>query len=148
MIAAKAAFTRSIVMQYANFMPGEWLPGDDRGFLRSIYERGRELNVGLGGPDLLPYRPGQLNHSYPLLRAVADAVSTGIAVQWGNYEHRNPKTNQRVTIPELISFATEQLRVEYMFWSTQEPFYSRGLLPHLLRFNEARVSFPRAPALE
>jgi hypothetical protein len=36
MLALKKAFTLSTTMQYANFMPGEWLPGHDRGYLRSI----------------------------------------------------------------------------------------------------------------
>src|SRR5262249_9755164 len=31
MKALKLAFPKSVVMQYANFMPGEWLPGDDKG---------------------------------------------------------------------------------------------------------------------
>src|SRR6266404_6907409 len=54
MTALKRAFPKSVTMQYANFMPGEWLPGEDRSFLRSVYQRAKELGVGVGGPDLLP----------------------------------------------------------------------------------------------
>ena len=131
MIALKRAFPKSVAMQYANFMPGEWLPARDRGYLRTVYERAKELKVGVGGPDLLPRKPGQMSHSYPLIRESAGKVLTGIAVQDGNYGHRNPKTGRPVTIPELVEFATEYLKVDYIFWCTEEPFYSRKLMPYL-----------------
>jgi len=131
MTVLKRAFPKSVTMQYANFMPGEWLPGKDQSYLRSVYQRAGELRVGVGGPDLLPYKPGQMNHSYPLIRECAGRVPTGIAVQDGNYEHKNPKTAQPVTISELVGFATEYLKVNYIFWCTQEPYYSRELIPFL-----------------
>ena len=131
MKALKRAFPKSVVMQYANFMPGEWLPGSDKGYLRSVYKAAKELKVGVGGPDLLPHRPGQLNHSYPLIRDAAGVVPTGVAVQNGNYEDLNPKTGERVTVPELLKFATEYLKVDYIFWCTQEPYYSGQVIPFL-----------------
>lgn len=131
MLALKRSFPRSVTMQYANFMPGEWLPDNDHGYLRSIYEQARQLKVGVGGPDLLPYKPGQMNHAYPLIRASAGIVPTGIAVQDGNYAHVNPKTGKQVTILELIAFATEHLKVDYIFWCVEEPFYSCKLIPFL-----------------
>src|SRR5439155_11893836 len=131
MIVLKRAFPRSVAMQYANFMPGEWLPDKDRSHLRSVYERAKVLKVAVGGPDLLPYKPGQMNHCYPLIRECAESVPTGVAVQEGNYRYRNPKTSQPVTISELIGFATEYLKVNYIFWCTEEPFYSERLMPFL-----------------
>src|SRR5438477_9086829 len=100
----KHAFPKSVTMQYANFMPGEWLPGSDKSYLRTVYQQARELHVGVGGPDLLPYKPGQMKHSYPLIRESDGSIPTGIAAQFGNYEHQNPKTGKRVTIPELLEF--------------------------------------------
>jgi hypothetical protein len=131
MIALKRAFPKSVVMQYANFMPGEWLPGKDRGYLRSVYERARDLKVGVGGPDLLPYKPEQMSHCYPLIRESAGSVPTGIAVQEGNYQHKNPQTARPVSISELVVFAAEHLKVNYIFWCTQEPFYSGKVIPFL-----------------
>lgn len=127
----KRAFPKSVTMQYANFMPGEWLPDKDRSYLRSVYQRAKELKAGVGGPDLLPYKLGQMNHCYPLIRECAGKVPTGIAVQHGNYEHKNPKTGHPVSISELVGFATEHLKVGYIFWCTQEPFYSQKLIPFL-----------------
>jgi hypothetical protein len=131
MAALKRAFPRSVGMQYANFMSGDGGRAGDRSYLRDVYQRARELNVGLGGPDLLPYKPGQMRNCYPLLREFAGSIPTGIAVQDGNYEHKNPKTGRQVTIGELIGFGTDYLGVDYIFWCTQEPFYSKDLLPFL-----------------
>jgi hypothetical protein len=131
MMVLKHAFPKSVVMVYANFMPGEWLPDDDHSYLRSVYQRARELKVGVAGPDLLPYKPGQMRHSYPLIRECAGVVPTGIAVQWGNYQFKNPKGDRQVSIAELAGFATGYLKVKYVFWCTQEPYYSEQLLPWL-----------------
>ena len=130
MTALKRAFPRSVTMQYANFILEE--NGDtNHQYLRSVYQKAVELNVGLGGPDLLPCKPGQMANSYPLLREFAGRVPIGIAVQEGNYAHVNPKTGKRVTIPELIAFGTDYLGVRYIFWCTEEPFYSRDVLPFM-----------------
>jgi hypothetical protein len=131
MKALKKAFPQSVAIQYANFMPGEWLPDNDRSYLRSVYEAAKATHVGVGGPDLKPWKPGQMNNGYCFIRKIDGAVPVGIAVQEGNYEHINPKTSRRVTIAELIDFATDYLRTDYMFWCTQEPYYSGELIPFL-----------------
>ena len=131
MRALKKAFVKSVVIQYANFMPGEWLPDTDKSFLRTVYKEARNMGVGVGGPDLLPFRRGQNNHSYPLIKAAAGSVPTGIAVQDGNYADVNKKTGKRMTIGELLAFAKDQLMVDYVFWCTEEPYYSTELIPFL-----------------
>jgi hypothetical protein len=131
MRALKSAFPKSVVIQYANFMPGEWLPDTDKSYLRSVYQAAKDLNVGVGGPDLLPFRRGQNNHSYPMIRASSGLVPTGVAVQVGNYSDVDKKTGKRASIAELLSFATEQLKVDYIFWCTEEPYYSKELIPFL-----------------
>jgi hypothetical protein len=131
MKALRRAFPKSVAMQYVNFMPGEWRPTEDKGYLRAVYRAAKESNVGMGGPDLLPYRPGQLKSSYPLLREIAGAVPTGIAVQDGNFEDLNPATKKPVTISELVGFATDYLKVDFIFWGTQEPYYSEQVIPFL-----------------
>ena len=118
-------------MQYANFMPGEWRPTSDKGYLRAVYEAARAAKVGVGGPDLMPFRRGQVKGSYPLIRDAAGRVPTGIAVQDGNLAQVNPASGQRVTVTELFQFARDQLGVDYMFWGTEEPYYSTDVLPFL-----------------
>lgn len=131
MTAAREAFPRSHVIQYANFMPGEWLPWNDHGCLRGVYEHANRIGVGVGGPDLLPHRKGQQNHSYPLIAARGPHIVAGCAVQWGNLEERNPTTDKPVTVDELYRFARDRLRLNYIFWGTQEPYYSNQVLPYI-----------------
>jgi hypothetical protein len=82
----KRAFPKSIAMQYANFMPG------GRKDLEQVYAAARKLEVAVGGPDLLPFRPFQLANSYILIRDSAGIIPSGVAVQDGNYADLNPKT--------------------------------------------------------
>jgi hypothetical protein len=131
MTSARGAFPHSKVIVYANFMPGEALPEEDRGFLRGVYEHAEASGVGVGGPDLLPHRRGQQTHSLPLIRARAPGVTAGLAVQWGNLEDVNPSTGAPVKVSELYLFARDSLRLDYIFWGVQEPYYSDDVLPFL-----------------
>ena len=131
MTAARESFPTSRVIQYANFMPGEWLPWDDRGYLRSVYGHADSIGVGVGGPDLLPHRAGQRNHSYPLIASRGLRTVAGVAVQDGNLDEQDPATGERVTVEELARFAEEELRLDYVFWATEEPYYSNEILPYL-----------------
>lgn len=131
MKALKDAFPNTVVIQYANFMPGEWLPWEDHSYLKSVYDYAKDSNVGVGGPDLLPFRKGQLNNSYPFIRQSAGIVPTGVAVQWGNYEDTNPETGERISISEIFEFGKDNLKLDYIFWGTQEPFYTENVIPFL-----------------
>lgn len=131
MKALKRAFAKSVVLQYANFMPGEWRPTDDKGYLRAVYQAARESGIGVGGPDLFPYKPGQMGSSYSLIHEIDQKVPVGIAVQDGNYAYINPKTGKRITIDEQIAFATDYLKVDYIFWCTEEPYFSNELVPFM-----------------
>jgi hypothetical protein len=115
--ALKRAFPRSVVIAYGNFMPGEWRPTNDKGYLRGVYDAAVRLGVGVGGPDLLPHSRGQLGSSYPLIREASIKVPVGIAVQDGNYA--------KATFDELLAFATDYLGADYVFWCTEQPWYGR-----------------------
>jgi hypothetical protein len=129
MNALKRAFPKSVTLIYGNFMPGEWRPDADKGYLRAVYDSAKALGVGVGGPDLMPWRPGQLKGSYPLIHDASGHVPVGIAVQEGNYDETNPSTGLRITVRELYDFAAEYLNVDYIFWYPEEPFYSRDVVP-------------------
>jgi len=133
MLALKKAFPQSTTMQYSNFMPGEWLPKQDKGYLRSIYRYGQEIGVGLGGPDLMIKQKGQLNHTLAMMHEGKFTVPLGIAVQDGNYigqTGNNDVVNDRENIvPLLHAFAMDFLKVKYMFWACQEPYFSEDVIP-------------------
>ena len=136
MLAMKKSFPRSTTMIYANFIPGEWLPWNDKGYLRSIYEYGETIGVGLGGPDLMVTREGQLNHAYTMMHEGHYTVPIGIAVQDGNYtggtgaDLKESEGNSRTNIvPLLHAFAKDFLRVRYMFWVNQSPYFTEDVMP-------------------
>ena len=131
MSAARGAFHRSRFIVYANFMPGEWLPDDDHGYLRAVYAYADSIGAGVGGPDLLPFRRGQRNHALRLIPARGATTIAGLAVQDGNLAERNPVTGARVSVEELVRYATDTLRLDYLFWGTEEPYYSAEVLPWL-----------------
>jgi hypothetical protein len=131
MSSARDAFRVSDVVIYANFMPGEELPDEDRGYLKGVYEHADRIGMGVGGPDLLPHRWFQRQNSLPLIAGRAPGTVAGVAVQWGNLEDTNRQTGERVTVAELYEFARDELRLNYIFWGTQEPFYSDDVLPFL-----------------
>jgi len=130
MTAMKKAFPKSTPMLYANFMP-ESEPLEEPALLRSLYEKAAELGVGMGGPDLLPNRKFQLLNSYPLIHQFSAKIPMGIAVQDDNLADIDPKTHEFVTVRELSEFATDYLHVKYIFWGTQEPYFTRDVLPFL-----------------
>ncbi len=133
MLALKNAFPNSTTMQYANFIPGEWLPWDDLGYLKSIYQYGEEIGVGLGAPDLMVRRKGQLNHALAMMHENDYTVPLGIAVQDGNYIGQTASDqviqNRKNIVPLLYAFAKDFLKVKYIFWVDQEPYFQEDVLP-------------------
>jgi hypothetical protein len=139
MLALKRSFPISTTMIYANFIPGEWLPWDDKGYLRSIYKYGEEIGVGLGGPDLMVTKKGHLNHALALMHEGNYTVPIGIAVQDGNYTGKTgtdadynkdveKEKKRKSIVPLLHAFAKDFLRVRYMFWVDQEPYFKQDVL--------------------
>jgi hypothetical protein len=135
MLALKKAFPSSTTMIYANFIPGEWLPGNDKGYLRSIFQYGEEIGVGLGGPDLMVKQKGQLNHTLAMMHEGHYTVPLGIAIQDGNYIGETGDTNEEVKkkvhpniVPLLHAFAKDFLKINYMFWVNQEPYFKTDVL--------------------
>ena len=145
MLSLKKAFPNSTTMQYANFMPGEWLPWEDEGYLKSIYDYGNKIGVGLGAPDLMVKRKGQLNHALAMMHESEFDVPLGVAVQDGNYigltgadfppGTGSPdgslavKENRKNIVPLLHAFAKDFLNVQYMFWVNQDPYFEEDVLP-------------------
>jgi hypothetical protein len=126
MLVLRKAFKRSVPLLYANFMPE-----DSKADLKAVYYYAKKIKIGIGGPDIKVYRPAQMENSYPLIRELAGDVPTGVAVQEGNYSVINPRTGKQVTFLEILDFAQNYLRLSYVFWCTEQPYYSREVLPAL-----------------
>ena len=133
MRALGRAFPDSTTLQYANFFPGEWLPWEDEGYLKSAYDYGEQIGVGLGAPDLIMDRRGQLNHALAMMHEGQFTVPLGIAIQDGNYIGKTGtneiQAGRKSLVAPLHAFAQSFLKVDYIFWANQEPYFREDVLP-------------------
>ncbi|WP_375451862.1 hypothetical protein [uncultured Devosia sp.] len=119
--AARAAFTQSVVVQYVNFWPCEW--DNDHHYMSRLFDFAQANDIGLGGPDIVPWREGQMNNSYPFFNASKGALRiVGMAVQEPTLDYVNEATGKPFTKAEFVEFATDYLGVDAVFWSTQTPW--------------------------
>lgn len=118
---ARAAFQQSHVVQYVNFWPCEW--ENDHNYMGRLFEYAEANDIGLGGPDIVPYRKGQMKNSYPFFNQYKDKLSfVGMAVQEPTLAYVNEKTGEPFTRDEFVGFATDYLGVDAIFWSAETPW--------------------------
>ena len=95
-------------------------------------------HIGLGNPDSVPYRRGQMKNSYPFFhRYRKQLLLIAVAVQEPDYTYINPKTSQHFTVKALYHFANNYLGAKLIFWNVQQPQFSQQLIPML---NKKHVS--------
>ncbi len=121
---ARKAFQKSHVVQYVNFWPCEW--NNDREFMSRAFAFAKENGIGLGGPDIVPYRPGQMKNSYPFFHRYKGQLKlVAMAVQEPTLTYTNPATKKPFTREEFLTFAEDYLGVDIIFWSTTSPWLQR-----------------------
>jgi hypothetical protein len=122
--AARAAFQKSQVVQYVNFWPCEW--ENDHDYMGRLFAYAAANKVGLGGPDVIPWRKGQMKNAYPFFHQLKDKLAlVGMAVQEPTLTYKNPKTGQRFTREELAGFAEGYLGADIIFWSAEAPWLKK-----------------------
>ena len=118
---ARRAFRRSHVVQYVNFWPCGW--NNARGYMSRFFEFAAANRIGVGGPDIVPNRTGQMRNSYPFIRAYRDEVPlVAMAVQEPTLEYLNPETARPFTREEFERFAVDYLGVDIIFWTRDAPW--------------------------
>lgn len=118
---AAGVFKKTYVVQYVNFWPDGWDNANNR--FTDSFNYYAEHGVGVGGPDLIPYKKGQLANSYPFLAEYHDKVPiTVIAVQEPDLVEINPHTGKTFTTKEFVDYATDVLKVRVIFWATASPW--------------------------
>jgi hypothetical protein len=118
---ARAAFTKSHVVQYVNFWPCEW--ENDHNYMARLFAYAVESKVGLGGPDVIPWRKGQMKNAYPFFNKLKGKLAlVAMAVQEPTLTYKNPKTGKRFTRDELTEFARDYLGADIVFWSAESPW--------------------------
>ena len=80
-------------------------------------------------------RKSQLNHTLVMMHEGSYTVPLGIAVQDGNYigetgdiDEETKKKPHINIVPLLHAFAKDFLKVNYMFWANQEPYFKTDVL--------------------
>lgn len=118
---ARKVFIRSFVVQYANFFPGEW--NNDHHYMSRMFALAEKNKIGLGGPDIVPYKAAQMNNSYRFFHLYKGRLAlVAMAVQEPTLEYINPKTGKPFTREEFVSFAGGYLGVNIIFWSLSAPW--------------------------
>ncbi|MEU8777068.1 hypothetical protein [Streptomyces sp. NPDC048606] len=117
-------FKRTKFIQYVNFWPGEW--NNDHGYMEKTFEFAATHGIGLGGPDVLPNRPAQMENSYPFFARYRDRLPlVAMAVQEPDFEYTNPATGKPYTKKEFVDFGGGTLGADVMFWATGAPWLHR-----------------------
>jgi hypothetical protein len=118
---ARDVFRQSQVVQYVNFWPCEW--GNDHDYMSRTFEFALQHGAGLGGPDIVPYRRGQMMNSYPFFNRYKGKLAfVGMAVQEPTLTYTNEETGKPFSREEFTAFATDYLGVDAIFWSVETPW--------------------------
>ena len=125
----RKVFHKSMVLQYVNFIPGEW--NNDHDYMSRLFSYAIDHQIGLGGPDTVPYREAHMNNSYPFFQNSKGKLLTGMAIQEPDYTYKNPDTGNNYNFTDFYYFARDYLGATLLFWNTQEPFFSNQLVPQL-----------------
>lgn len=127
----RLAFRTSIPMVYLNFLPREWLPSQDKGYMRSLFNEAKKLEIGAGGSDLMPYRKSHMAQTYSFFKEYPDILVKGMAIQHGNRCQINPKTGKRNTVADVLNFSRDYLGLDYIFWAEDEPYFINEVMQQL-----------------
>jgi len=115
------AFKQSYVLQYVNFFPCEW--ENDHKYMSRLFEFADKNNIGLGGPDIVPNKKGQMKNSYPFFNQYKGKLPlVAMAVQEPTLTYKNPKTQKPFTKEEFVEYAENYLGVNIIFWSVESPW--------------------------
>ncbi|WP_333678154.1 hypothetical protein [Dyella sp.] len=121
MLFARKVFQRSVVVQYVNFWPCEW--DNDHRYMQRLFEAALEHDVGLGGPDIVPYRKAHMHNAYPFFHRYKDRLAMiAMAVQEPTLTYKDPQTGKPFTRTQLEDFGRHYLGAHIVFWSTSSPW--------------------------
>jgi hypothetical protein len=119
---ARTVFKQSYVVQYVNFWPCEW--DNDHRYMSRLFAFAEENDIGLGGPDIVPYKKAQMKNAYPFFHHYQGKLRlVAMAVQEPTLTYLNPKTKKTFTKSEIVDFATNYLGADIIFWSTSSPWF-------------------------
>lgn len=128
-------FPNTVTFQFTNY---------PRPLLESFVGSLNAMGTGLGGPDtfieepglLYPKAPQGVYNYYPQLSGIVPLTPS---VMSGNYKNtRVDGTGYEPTVSELLTFARDTLKANYIFW-TRNPDYYRKVL-EMLNWNAQKIT--------
>ncbi|MFE5581272.1 hypothetical protein [Kitasatospora sp. NPDC056531] len=126
MVFARSVFKQSQVVQYVNF----WCGSDEASneYLSRTFATAQKDGIGLGGPDVVPWKPYAMNHSaYPHFNQNKGKLSlVAMAVQEPDLQYIDPKTGKLCTKEDFTRFATDYLGANVIFWATSAPWLQQS----------------------
>lgn len=115
---------KSNVFWYQNFL-GDF--DDGSRYLRQIADSIIDTGIILGGPDILPYRKGIKNISYPMYSDYKDKYTLFCSVQDCSYKHHKNDTvlhmiepvheEGYLTMEEIFKYGRDSLHLNYIIWN-------------------------------
>ncbi|MCE7914330.1 MAG: glycoside hydrolase [Nitrosomonas sp. PRO4] len=120
----RIAFPNTVTFQFTNY---------PRPILESFIEGLSTMGAGLGGPDTFLEEPGLhypkdpkgVYHYYPQLSGIVPLTPS---IMHGNYENtKTDGTGYKPTVAELLAYARDNLKANYLFW-TRDPDYLSKVL--------------------
>ncbi|TDR82943.1 hypothetical protein [Paludibacterium purpuratum] len=121
MSVTRSAFKKSLVVQYVNFWPCEW--DNDHRYMSRLFTFAANNRIGLGGPDVVPYRKGQMKNAYPFFHRYKGKLPVvAMAIQEPTLTYTNPETHKPFTKDEVVNFATDYLGADLLFWTPEAPW--------------------------
>ena len=122
----RAAFPNTMTYQFVNY-PREILP--------SFIDRMQTIGTALGGPDVFiddpglnfdrPNKPKGVYHFYAPLSGIVPLTPSVMQSNYGNTQHDGK--GRVPTVAELLTFARDRLRANYIFWTRAPNSYSKVL---------------------
>lgn len=116
-------FPNTMTFQFTNY---------PRAILKSFTGKLKEMGVALGGPDTFPHDPdlnfkensysqGGIYSYYPKLSGIVPLTPS---VMQSNYQStRSDGRGYKPTVSELLTFARDKLKANYIFWTRDENNY-------------------------
>lgn len=121
---ARQQFQHAAVVQYVNFWPCEW--DNDHKYMSRVFAAAAQDGIGLGGPDIVPWKKGQMKNAYPFFHQYKGKLPlVAMAVQEPTLRYINTKTGKPFSRDEFVAFAKDYLGVNVIFWSVDSPWLKR-----------------------
>lgn len=114
--ATRAAFTRTVVIQFINF------PHQRTG---ALVENMLNKGIGFGSPDVFLEDEDHEKYVYPYNDRVQRRIPIGMQIESDSYIHRCVDCPfEPAPVKDLYLFARDRLHSNYVFWEyVQEPWY-------------------------